>query len=282
MKRIFILSGCILSFVCLQAQQIDKNFDENARIVGEYLEAAQGITSPNELMVKAALSLLNTPYVAQTLEGNPEEALVLNLVELDCMTLVENCLALSRAVQYPNPDYEGFVRQLQAIRYRSGVLSGYTSRLHYTTDWMYDNEDMGMVEDITQSLGGKHFDPRVSFMSAHPERYPALQNNPDDVEVMRGIEQAINQRDSYYYIPKAEIKYKQSLIQSGDIIGFTTNIAGLDISHLAIAYWDNDRLSFIHASTKYMKVVIEPQSLMDYCGKTKTNTGVVVLRPKRV
>ena len=68
MKRIFILSGCILSFVCLQAQQMDKNFDENARIVGEYLEAAQGITSPNELMVKAALSLLNTPYVAQTLE----------------------------------------------------------------------------------------------------------------------------------------------------------------------------------------------------------------------
>jgi len=279
MKQVFILTGLILFFACTRAQQVDKPLDENTRIVRAYMDAAQGLASPNELMVKAALSLLDTPYVAQTLEGNEEEALVVNLRELDCVTLVENCLALSRAARCPNPDYEAFIRQLTTIRYRSGVLDGYTSRLHYTSDWIADNSGMGIIEDIAQALGGKPFLPNVNFMSTHPDRYPALRDNPDDVAVIKSIEQTINQRDTYYYIPKAEIKDKQSLIQSGDIIGFTTSIAGLDISHVAIAYWEKGRLTFIHASTQYMKVVVEPDSLIDYCNRIKSNTGIVVLRP---
>ena len=174
MKRNFIFLWAVLSFACTRAQQTDTHSVEDKRMVCEYLDAAQDLASPNEWMVKAALSLLNTPYVAQTLEVNPEEELVINLRELDCMTLVENCLALSRAVQYPNPDYEGFVRQLKVIRYRSGILKGYTSRLHYTSDWIADNSDMGIIDDISLTLGGTHFLPQVSFMSTHPERYPAL------------------------------------------------------------------------------------------------------------
>ena len=282
MKKSIIFLLAVLSFTRIYAQQIDKHFIENTRIVSEYFQSAQDITSPNELMVKAALSLLGTPYVAHALEGNKKEELVINLLELDCVTLVENCLALTRTAQYPSPDYENFVRQLQTIRYRSGHINGYTSRLHYTTDWIADNVTMEIIEYITQSLGGKSFQPNVGFMSANPERYPALEENPTDVERIRDIEQTINQRDIYYYIPKTEIEDKQALIQSGDIICFTTSVKGMDISHVGMAYWDNDRLSFIHASTQYMKVVIEPQSLIDYCKGIKTNTGIMVLRPKMV
>ncbi|GHV57457.1 xylanase [Bacteroidia bacterium] len=282
MKRSMAFLALILLLVCAQAQQKEIHLTEDTRIVRHYFDSVKGIASPNELIVKAALSLLNTPYVAQTLEGNKKEELVINLMELDCMTLVENCLALSRAAQYPNPDYEDFVRQLQFIRYRVGIMNGYTSRLHYTTDWITDNSGKGIIEDITGALGGKPFQPHVDFMSSHPERYPALKENPQDVEVMRNIEQTINQRDTYYYIPKNEIRNKQSLIQSGDIIGFTTSIPGLDISHVAIAYWNNGQLSFIHASTKQMKVIIHPESLIDYCNGIQTNTGIVVLRVKTV
>jgi hypothetical protein len=230
-------------------------------------------------MVKAALFLLNTPYVAHTLEGNAEEELVINLQELDCMTFVENCLALSRAAQYPYPDYEYFVRQLKEIRYRDGIINGYTSRLHYTTDWITNNVSLGILEDITYALGGKRFQVHVGYMSSHPDLYPGLRENAQDTEVMRSIENTINQRTTYYYIPQNEIKDKQSLIKSGDIIGFTTNLSGLDISHLGIAYWNKGQLSFIHASTKYKKVIINPESLADYCGTIKSNTGIMVLRP---
>ncbi|GHT48501.1 xylanase [Bacteroidia bacterium] len=277
----------IFSVTSISAQQIDKNLPKDEQIVREYFQSLLPAEddsvhpnyTPDELMVKAALFLLDTPYVAHTLEGNKEEELVINLRELDCMTFVENCLALSKAAQYPYPDYEYFVRQLKEIRYREGILNGYTSRLHYTTDWITDNVSKGSIEDITYALGGKRFQTHVGFMSSHPESYSSLKNNPQDVEVMISIEKTINQRTTYYYIPQNEIKDKQSLIKSGDIICFTTSLSGLDISHLGIAYWNKSQLSFIHASTKYHKVVINPESLTDYCGMIKTNTGIMVLRP---
>ena len=235
--------------------------------------------SPNELMVKSALSLLDIPYEANTLEGNEKEQLVVNLWAMDCLTFVENCLALSRATQYPSFGEDDFVRQLQYIRYRGGIINGYISRLHYMTDWIRDNINKKVVEDLTCALGGKKFQPQVNFMSSHPELYPALRDNPQSVEKMKKIEKVINQQQNYYYIPTHEIKGKQSHIKSGDIVCFTTNRPGLDISHLGIAYWHGGQLTFIHASSVQKKVIINPESLADYCGRIKSNTGIMVLRP---
>jgi cell wall-associated NlpC family hydrolase len=285
-----IIIFILFSAASVSAQQTDNNLSKDEAIVRKYFQSllpAPGDSvhhnySPDELMVKAALFLLNTPYVAHTLEVNQEEELVINLRELDCTTFVENCLALSQAARYPSPDYDYFVRQLINIRYRRGILNGYTSRLHYTTDWIADNVNKGNLEDITYALGGKRFQPHVGYMSSHPESYPALKENQQDVNTMISIENTINQRTTYYYIPQNEIRDKQSLIKSGDIICFTTNLSGLDISHLGIAYWNKGQLSFIHASTKYKKVIINPESLSDYCGMIKTNTGIMVLRPRTI
>ncbi|GHT48955.1 xylanase [Bacteroidia bacterium] len=266
-----------LSVASVSAQQSD-----DGQIVEAYFNAVHdSLFSRNELIVKAALCLLNTPYVAQTLEHNAEEALVINLRELDCMTLVENCLALSKTAQQPQPDYADFARQLQNIRYRDGIIDGYPSRLHYTTDWITNNVSKGNLQDITAALGGQRYQAHVGFMSAHPESYPSLKENPQATEAMRSIENAINQRTTYTYIPKNEIAKKQSHIKSGDIICFVTNIAGLDIAHVAIAYWENEQLTFIHASTQYHKVIINPISLVDYCEAIKTDTGIMVLRAEK-
>jgi hypothetical protein len=270
----------------VSAQQTDNSMAKDESIVRDFFKSLQVELNdsvrpnytPDELMVKAALFLLNTPYTAHTLEGNREEELVINLRAMDCLTFVENCLALSRAAQYTYPDYDYFIRQLRDIRYRQGTINGYASRLHYTTDWITDNVNKHVVEDITYALGGKRFQPHVGFMSAHPELYPALKDSPEEAALMLTIEKAINQRTTYCYIPQHEIKDKQLLIKNGDIICFTTGLPGLDISHVGIAYWNKSQLSFIHASTKYKKVIINPESLSDYCGTIKTNTGIMVLR----
>jgi hypothetical protein len=267
-----ILTGLAGTLSCTRAQPSDKNRE----IVDKYLNERRKET-PNEGIVRAALALLNTPYVAQTLEGNPTEKLVVDLQALDCMTFVENCLALSRAARSPKPSYKEFVSQLQSIRYRAGKLDGYTSRLHYTSDWIADNADMKIIEDVTFTLGGKPFRPQVNFMSTHPEQYPALQANPQDVKRIEKIEQKINQRTAYY-LPKKDIRSRQSQIRDGDIIAFTTSLPGLDISHLGIAYRKQGRLHFIHASTRHKKVVVHPHSLTDYCNGISTNTGIIVLR----
>lgn len=232
----------------------------------------------NEWVILAAKYLLHIPYTEKTLEIGEEEDLVVNLREMDCMTFIENCLALSRAVQYPYPDYLYFIRQLKQIRYREGIIQGYTSRLHYTSDWITDNVNKRIIEDLTFAIGGIKFYPKVSFMSSHPELYPALKNNPQNTAIMLDIEHTINTRSNYYYIPKHKIKEKEHMIKDGDIICFTTQIPGLDISHLGIAYRDKGQLSFIHASSKYKKVIINPESLQDYCIKMKNTTGIIVLR----
>lgn len=62
-----------------------------------------------ELMVKTARFFLGVPYVAATLEKEPE-GLVINLREMDCMTLVENTVALTRTLQSASPSFDMFCK----------------------------------------------------------------------------------------------------------------------------------------------------------------------------
>jgi len=243
-----------------------------------YLQTATKSAIDSE-MVQAALFFLGTPYVAGTLDRDSIEQLVVDLHGLDCMTLVENCLALSRTIQLPSSNYETFEQELRQIRYRNGFINGYVSRLHYATDWIFDNAGKEIVEDVTYALGGRKYKADVHYMSENYQKYPHLAADSSVVQQIALIEQTINARNSYYYIPKKEIPQRQSLIKSGDIICFTTSIPGLDISHLAIAYWDRNQLTFIHASSTAKKVIINPESLVDYCNVIRTCTGIMVLRP---
>ena len=270
--KLFLL---LFPFVCSYASA---QIASDRTIVEKFFQSTVKSTIDNT-MIRAALFFLETPYVAGTLDKSEEEELVVNLHEMDCMTLVENCLALSRTMQLPLPDYESFERELQQIRYRKGFIGGYVSRLHYATDWIYDNVGKGFFEDVTYALGGRKFKANVHYMSENYEKYVHLANDSDAVQQMMLIEQAINARSNYYYIPKKEIAQRQPLIKNGDIICFTTSISGLDISHLAIAYWRKQQLTFIHASLSAKKVIINLQSLVDYCNSIQTCTGIMVLRP---
>jgi len=174
---------------------------------------------------------------------------------------------------------DSFEHELRLIRYRGGALNDYTSRLHYTTDWIFDNVKKSTVEDITYALGGQKFKPNVSFMSGNYMKYKHLKDDPETVKEIGAIESEINKRGSYYFLPKQSIEAHQSLIRSGDIICFTTSVPGLDISHLGIAYRNKGQLTFIHASSTAKKVIINPESLVDYCNKINSNTGIIVLHP---
>jgi len=247
-------------------------------IVEKYLQSATKSAIDSE-MLQTALFFMGTPYVAGTLDRDSVEQLVVDLRELDCMTLVENCLALSRTIQLPSPNYESFEQELRKIRYRNGFINGYVSRLHYATDWIFDNAGKGIVEDVTYALGGRKIKANVYYMSENYEKYPHLAADSEAVQQIALVEQVINARNTYYYIPKKEIAQRQPLIKSGDIICFTTAIPGLDISHFAIAYWYKNQLTFIHASSSAKKVIINPESLVDYCNAIRTCTGIMVLRP---
>ena len=224
------------------------------------------------------------PYVAHTLEVNDNEQLVVNTRQLDCTTLVETVTALTICVQQEKRRWADYLRTLRTLRYRQGVMDGYTSRLHYFTDWIDDKQLMGIVSEIQgpnppftalQKV-------QVSYMSQHPHSYKALKANAALVPVIKRQEQALTGK-TYRYIPKQAIRNTQLLrqtIKDGDIIAITCNKKGLDIAHLGFAVWQKDGLHLLNASSIHHKVVTEPLTIRQYLQKHSTFTGVRIIRIK--
>ena len=114
------------------------------------------------------------------LEVNDSEQLVVNTRELDCTTLVETVTALTLCVKQEKRQWTDYLQMLRTLRYRQGVLDGYTSRLHYFTDWILDKQQMGWVEEIQQPNPPFTAVQRINvdFMSQHPQYYKALKADP--------------------------------------------------------------------------------------------------------
>ena len=228
---------------------------------------------PGEQMVRVAKVLLGQPYVAGTLEELPEEKLCIYLTRTDCILFVETCLALVRAARQ-NGNFETLANELLQSRYRGGVCTRYEDRLHYTTEWARQGVARGVLEDMTEALGGVRYNHPVHYMSMHPDAYPRM----TDVDAIKAVEDSINAVPSTY-IPKSALKGALGGIRNGDIILFTTSIDGLDVSHCAIAKVDAGKpVRFIHASTGAMKVILEPRTLEEYVMGRKAVTGIQVFR----
>ncbi len=235
----------------------------------------------NERIIKAGMFFLQTPYVAYTLDKDTIENLVINLHELDCSTFVENVVALARITNQDSITANNFVKQLQKIRYRNGKLTDYSSRLHYFSDWIFDNQQKGILTDITKEIGGIPYRKTIDFMGKHPQSYLSLKHNKTMVKKIQLFEKNINNR-CRYYIPQSDIKKISRKIKSGDIIGITTNIKGLDISHVGIAVRIGEELFLMNASTKEHKVVIYKTPIWEMVQKNKLQTGIVVARLKSI
>ncbi len=223
-------------------------------------------------------SFLGTEYVAHTLEKGKNETLVINLTGLDCTTFLENCLTFARCIKEHKTSFKDYEKELTKIRYRNGKIDQYPSRLHYFSDWIYNNEKKGIVKNISKGIGGSPLKFNVDFMTTHPDSYVQLKDDPAFIPVIRKQEEAINKRE-YYYIPKDSVERVESKIHSGDLIAITSNVKGLDINHVGIAVkMDDRRIHFMHAPDVGYKVQITPEPFADYLMKFKKDTGIMVLR----
>lgn len=232
----------------------------------------------NEVIVEIGRSFLGTEYVAHSLEKPGEEQLVINLTGLDCTTFLETALCFARCIKKNKAEFQDYTSELTLIRYRDGIINGYPSRLHYFSDWIFDNQKKGIIQDITEEIGGEKIRFKVNFMSENPKYYSQLANNPEFIPVIVEQEEQINSRE-YFYVDENNIKSVEAKIQNGDLIALTTNEKGLDISHVGLAVkMRDDRIHFLHAPQKNSKVQITEEPLADYVLKIKRHTGIIVLR----
>lgn len=235
----------------------------------------------NEIISEIGRSFLNTDYEAFTLEKEGKEQLVVNLTGLDCTTFLENTLTLSRCVKKQKTSFEDYQNELTLIRYRDGKLNGYPSRLHYFSDWIFNNSQKGIIKDVTKEIGGEPIKFNVYFMSKNPDKYKKLTESPDFIPMIAEQEKEINKRN-YYYIPKEKVSAIEDRIQDGDLIAITTNLTGLDIGHVGIAVMESDgRIHFLHAPLAGSKVQISEKPLPKYLAAIKKHTGIIVLRAEK-
>ena len=234
----------------------------------------------NELVMETGFYFLETPYVNYTLEvAKPAEKLIINLRELDCTTFTETCLALARMIKSDKSSLKTYAEELQKIRYRNGILNEFPSRLHYFADWIYDNDNMGIVQDVTKTqYNGDIFPIKFNIMTKSSKNYPQLSDTLFLKQIGK-IENEISQR-KYYYLPKTRIDSLQ--IQDGDIIAMTVSGKGLDIMHMGIAVNINGQLYFMHASSTGKRVMITNLPFKEYSEAIKSNTGYMIVRPKEL
>ena len=285
MRKLVIVVCLFLTSLFAGAQDYASTADDIAlgKVVLERLAAAPR-QDPGAQMILAAKALLGQPYEAATQEGR-EERLRIYLTRTDCILFAETCLGLVRAVERcgAQASFEDLAASLLQSRYRDGVVDGYSSRLHYTTEWIRQGEANGLFDDLSDDLGGVQDARPIRFMTQHPDSYAPLtgesQYAKDNRRAIRAVEERLDGM-TRYYIPRDQLAAVEGKIQNGDILCFATSVEGLDYSHVVIAYREHpgDALSFIHASTAAKKVVIEPRTLAAYLKANSKILGVSVLR----
>lgn len=241
---------------------------------------AEFFTKPiNDVIAGVGKSFLGVDYVAHTLESDSAEELTVNLRGLDCTTFLENCLVLSRCIKKQKFSWNDYLSELQLVRYRQGRLDKYPSRLHYFSDWIFDNSKKGIVKDITGELGGEPIVFNVGFMTKNRNLYRQISKNDEFFGAIQQSEREISGR-KYHYIPKDKIQSVEKGIGNGYLIAITSGIEGMDIAHVGVAVrMDDGRVHFMHAPIVGSKVQITEKPLSEYLKKNKKQTGIIVLQP---
>lgn len=253
-----------------------------------WAEAGRTGAGPGASVAAVAQVFLGRPYLGGSLGPDPDpedagpevgsadEGLVCRCDAFDCVTLVESSLALANALH--TGGLADYPRHLEAIRYRGGRRAGYPSRLHYFTDWIHDNAAKGYVQDLTEALGGIPDLRPLSFMTAHPAAYPALAD-PSVFQAVRATEAELSARPRFW-LTRDRVPDILPRLESGDILAFTSAVAGLDVCHVGLAWRTREgEVRLLHATSPGGSVQISTLPLPAYLARHPRMTGLLVARP---
>jgi hypothetical protein len=235
-----------------------------------------GNLSYGDLIVEIGCLFINVPYQEGTIEGSGKEKLIVNVSAFDCTTFLETVLALAKCAAAGKLSRSEFRKYLKLIRYRQGKIDGYSSRLHYFTDWLRDNEKKKTLKDVYRQLHAAVQRKKINYMTLNRASYPALKNE-FEFQKMRLVEKNLSHK-AFHIISKDKVSQQKTKIRNGDIIAFATKDEGLDVAHVGFAVWQGKNLHLLHASRKEGAAVISEKTLVAYLNSNKKYTGIIVAR----
>jgi hypothetical protein len=178
----------------------------------------------------------------------------------------------------PNLNSSNLKQAVTYTRYWHGKVNGYLSRLHYTSDWIFDNSQKKVVKDISKDLpGAELFTKKVGFMSAFPGNYAALTTSPNLLPALKQMEVKSNLREKWF-VPLKSLVYAERRLKTGDIIALCGGVEGIDCTHVGLIIVEANIPHFVHASSKKKKVIFD-RRLSEYLSGSKNTTGIMVARP---
>lgn len=233
---------------------------------------------PGDIVANVGREFVGSPYLPFTLEEPGQERLVVNLRGFDCVTFIENVLAVARCIQSETSSFASYKNNLRVMRYRGGILDGYPSRLHYFSEWLDDNAGKGFVRDVTRELGGLRLEKNINWMTRHREAYRQMRDTVAFKQIA-GTESQLSET-ARWYIPSDSIYRIESRLHNGDIVAAVSSREGLDVAHAGIAVrTDDGSLHYMHAPDVKGNVKISEEPLHVYMESHRAFVGIMVARP---
>lgn len=257
----------------------------DSTLVTYLLEEAATMPRSSNFTLHFARSLIGVKYENYILEQTQTEQLIVDLRHLDCTTFVETVAALSICAKRRATSFADYCRTLRTLRYRDGIITDYSSRLHYFTDWIRNNQQHGFVEWI-QSPNPPFTEQKICSywcMTRLKHKYKQLVADPTLVPKIAKCEENLR-GTPFRYIPKSLLngnREQLSCINDGDIICMVSSAGILDVAHLGFAVWHGEELHMIDASMIHRKVVEEEKSMFKYQAGQPGQIGILVVKLKK-
>lgn len=275
---LLLLSAQVPGHLIAQALYSQKDIQVFNVVMSEAKKANLSDSAIDRIVLFVGKQFMGIPYVGGVLDKPETENLVIDLSQLDCVTYLESTIALSVIIKENKTQFEDFCHKLKFIRYRDGEMKGYASRLHYFYDWINNNQQKGILGNITENIGGRTFVKDIHYMTKNRTKYPHLKEDSSLVIVKMVEEELSSMRK--FYIPKEEIPLAEEKIRDGDLVAIATTMDGMEVAHVGIAVHLSTGLHLMHASSLNKKVEISEVSLFEMLKNKSSYAGIIVSRLK--
>ena len=206
------------------------------------------------------------PYLSNRLSKSNPEKVYYSFADFDCVTYVENILAL----YYSEGANAKFIENLIKIRYNDSI--SYENRNHYLMKGLQKMVALHILSPINNHFNSKSIQKNVNYLSKH-----VISNNINMARIIN-IEKSISQKNIYYFDSTKDLKIND-LIQNGDVIAFVSSRNDLDFQHVGFVHFKNNKKYILHASQEKKIVCISDVTIDQYILKNKKITGFQIYRP---
>jgi hypothetical protein len=217
-------------------------------------------------LVEISKRFIGKPYRANMLSNGNPEVLVTSLEAFDCVTLLENSLA----IKYANGVASFYPKALMHVRYAGDSLY-YEKRYHYFTDAMQSLGYPLIIDSKHVTQIRKDF----SFLSTYLRKQSVISV---DLGLLENRERALAKK-AFQYTAVVDLPTLIPLIQSGDLVAFVTSNPHLDFLHTGMLVRQNNVIRLLHASQDKKQVVLSDESLQAYLKSHPKFIGICVFRP---